>query len=184
MLSLKLKEEQREEGFTLIELLVVVIIIGILAAIAIPVFLNQRERAWAGSVESDLRNAAIQMETYFTRHGEHAVQADFAEVFDDTQLPSSGVEFVIEESDDSHFCLVGGHANLTDAGADNNFTIDGDATVIQFAYDSSEGGVQGEDSDCGDYWTPEGRQVRSGAACGPPHSRGVRLPRVSTKGFP
>lgn len=57
-------QEDRESGFTLIELLVVILIIGILASIAIPVFLNQRQKAIDSSVESDLKNAATQVETW------------------------------------------------------------------------------------------------------------------------
>ena len=58
--------EEREGGFTLIELLVVIIIIGILAAIAIPVFLNQRQKGYDAQAKSDLRNMATAEETYLT----------------------------------------------------------------------------------------------------------------------
>jgi prepilin-type N-terminal cleavage/methylation domain-containing protein len=58
--------KENEKGFTLIELLVVMIIIGILAAIAIPVFLNQRKKAVDASTKSDLSSIATEMETYYT----------------------------------------------------------------------------------------------------------------------
>jgi type IV pilus assembly protein PilA len=53
------------KGFTLIELLIVVVIIGILAAIAIPKFANTKEKAYLASMKSDLRNMATTQEAYF-----------------------------------------------------------------------------------------------------------------------
>jgi prepilin-type N-terminal cleavage/methylation domain-containing protein len=54
------------KGFTLIELLIVVVIIGILAAIAIPKFANTKEKAYLASMKSDLRNMATTQEAYFS----------------------------------------------------------------------------------------------------------------------
>jgi len=60
------KRAQDEKGFTLIELLVVILIIGILAAIALPAFLNQRGKAQDTEAKSEVRTMQTAMETYYT----------------------------------------------------------------------------------------------------------------------
>jgi type IV pilus assembly protein PilA len=66
MLTKLRSRAQADEGFTLIELLVVILIIGILAAIALPAFLGQRQKAQDTSAKTLVRNAATAMETYYT----------------------------------------------------------------------------------------------------------------------
>src|SRR3712207_4993351 len=69
----KLRERaQDEKGFTLIELLVVILIIGILAAIALPAFLNQRAKAQDSEAKSNVRTAQTALETYYTDNQTYA----------------------------------------------------------------------------------------------------------------
>jgi type IV pilus assembly protein PilA len=69
---------QSEKGFTLIELLVVILIIGILAAIALPAFLNQREKAQDSEAKSAVRTAQTALETFYTDNQTYVGATDAA----------------------------------------------------------------------------------------------------------
>ena len=106
----------RDDGFTLIELLVVVIIIGILAAIAVPVFLRQRERGFEAQMVSDLRNAAIRMEQWYV---------DNDGVYDVAAMngfnPTTGVTTTaVVDPGGVAFCITASHSNVPDRVYDSD----------------------------------------------------------------
>jgi type IV pilus assembly protein PilA len=95
-----------DQGFTLVELLVVIVIIGILVAIAIPVFLNQREKGWASAAQSDLRNSAPVAETWFADHG------TYTGLLTTGMVKTPDVTLTIGRANDAGYCINAVHAKI------------------------------------------------------------------------
>ena len=87
------------KGFTLIELLIVVVIIGILAAIAIPKFSNTKEKAYVAAMKSDLRNLVTAEESYFADNNVYGDLGNFTTYYNSSAgvtvgvTPNAGIGF-------------------------------------------------------------------------------------------
>ncbi len=133
---LRASREQNDEGFTLIELLVVIIIIGILAAVAIPVFLNQRKKGYQASMKADLRTVAQKMESYFTDTLTYLGAAGFATV--NASITGTGVI-----GTDPVTLSAGNTITLKGAGV-NGFCLQAQSVKssgVSYFYDSQNGGL-------------------------------------------
>ena len=140
---LQKRMNKEEEGFTLIELLVVIIIIGILAAIAIPVFLSQRSKGYEASMKSDLRTAAQEVEsqnvdnqTYLsTTFGTGALTAGTSKiVYGSPQTVGTNTNVTL--SNGNTITWVGATANAFCLKATSS-----KATAATWYYSSDNGGV-------------------------------------------
>jgi type IV pilus assembly protein PilA len=110
--------DKRDDGFTLIELLVVIIIIGILASIAIPVYLNQREKGWRSQAVSDMKNAATSVESLATENAGSYLAANGLDETSPVLLnegfrPGSLVSVQVTATASS-YCIRGLHTNLSE----------------------------------------------------------------------
>lgn len=128
--------EEREEGFTLIELLVVIIIIGILAAIAIPVFLNQRKKGYDSQAKSDLRNFASAEETYFTDAQRYGLMSEVNTTSSPVKLSKgTSLHVYLETGQDP---TSGGSPQKWCAESNNSSGTSG----LKYVYESDNGGMQ------------------------------------------
>jgi len=96
---------QTHKGFTLIELLIVVVIIGILAAIAIPKFADTKKKAYITAMKSDLRNMVPAAEAYFSDNNTYV---GFA-----APAGSAGVSLVMGASNATGWSASATHANAS-----------------------------------------------------------------------
>jgi prepilin-type N-terminal cleavage/methylation domain-containing protein len=101
--------QNMRKGFTLIELLIVVVIIGILAAIAIPKFANTKSKAYKTAMISDLRNLVTAEEAFFSDSGKYSTVVDSTHV---KFAPSTGVALPLIATGQGFWTATNTHTQL------------------------------------------------------------------------
>jgi type IV pilus assembly protein PilA len=114
--------QKRRGGFTLIELLIVIVIIGILAAIAIPKFGKTREKAYFKAMQSDLRNLSAQQEIYYSNPNSNYTYAGGAAALTSLDVqPSQGVTLTVA-ANTTGWIATASHAALASTAICTLFT--------------------------------------------------------------
>jgi type IV pilus assembly protein PilA len=115
---------RNRKGFTLIELLIVVVIIGILAAIAIPKFASTKEKAYVTAMKSDLRNMLTAQESYFSDYATYATSTTLLKGFSQT----TSVNAEVEAADGAGWWASATHNSLT-SGPSCKIAVGGQLTA-------------------------------------------------------
>lgn len=130
----------KEAGFTLIELLVVMLILGILAAIALPAFFNQKEKAGDSKSKENVHTAQVAMETCATEHGNKYTSCDQTALHAiEPVIPANGGGYTISGTVPEKGYTI---TSKTSGGEETTFTLTRDATG-NLAYTCNHGGKGG-----------------------------------------
>ena len=111
------RRSPRDEGFTLVELLVVLLIIAILAAIALPAFIKQREKGWRAQMEAALKDGSTAMEAWATDNNGSYSDTTLSELkpgeaHDQGLNYADAVTLTLITSTATSYCLEATHDNI------------------------------------------------------------------------